>query len=783
MQIGRFYISRFMFSLLLWLVLMVAMTSCSSTKHVPQGKYLLDNVSIKVEGTKDLKPESMYPYLRQVQNHKVLGGMKLQLMVYNISGRDSTSRFNRWIRKIGAPPVIYDSILTEASVNQLTRAMQNMGYMHAYVKVDTLARPEKKKMRVNYTLYPGKLYYISSLSYNIPDDSIKKIVMNDTLALPLKVNAPFDRSQLEAERQMITQRLRNRGYYSFNKEYVTFMADTAANSNDVNLVLNVRPPLGTSDVMRDGKHHPYYVRNVVFVTNYDAVKMRNSSEYVAADTIHYRSGFDVYYDEKYLRPSALDDCCFIEPNKMYRAINTDKTYQALQRLGIIRSVNISYEVVGVVDDKVWLDAFVLLSKDKSQSRSLTLEGTNSSGDLGFGVGVTYQHRNLAKGSEALNARFKVSYESISGDLSGFINHNYTEYTGDVGITFPKFMFPFLKKSFRQRVLASTEFSLSGSYQQRPEYTRVIAGIGWKYHWSQGNKKYNRRHILDLLDIYYVNLPKSNIKFIEEIKNPLLRYSYENHFIMRSAYTFYKSNKKTGIEARSIFQPNIYTIRVSGEIAGNLLYGISKLFNIRKDENNTYKILGISYSQYFKADADYSLTHKFSPRHGISFHVGAGIGVPYGNSSILPFEKRFYSGGANSVRGWNVRSLGPGAYISDNKVSNFINQCGDIRLDLSLEYRVKAFWVIELAAFIDAGNIWTIHDYENQPGGLFKFNTFYKQLAGAYGFGLRLDFTYFLLRFDLGMKAHNPAMGEDPWPLIRPKWSRDHTFHFSIGYPF
>ena len=169
---------------------------------------------------------------------------------------------------------------------------------------------------------------------------------------------------------------------------------------------------------------------------------------------------------------------------------------------------------------------------------------------------------------------------------------------------------------------------------------------------------------------------------------------------------------------------------------------------------------------------------------MAFHVGAGIAIPYGNSDVLPFEKRFYSGGANSVRGWGVRTLGPGSFNSNNKLSNFFYQCGDIRFDMNLEYRAKLFWVVELGLFIDAGNIWTIKDYkEDQPGGVFKFNKFYEQIAAAYGLGIRLDFKYFLVRMDMGMKAHNPASGQEHWPLLHPNFKNDSEFHFSVGYPF
>lgn len=182
-------------------------------------------------------------------------------------------------------------------------------------------------------------------------------------------------------------------------------------------------------------------------------------------------------------------------------------------------------------------------------------------------------------------------------------------------------------------------------------------------------------------------------------------------------------------------------------------------------------------------ADYAFTHNFSDRTSLAMHVGAGVAIPYGNSSVVPFEKRFYAGGANSVRGWGVRTLGPGSFATRNSQNSFIYQCGDIRFDASIEFRSKLFWVIEGAAFVDAGNIWTIRDYADQPGGVFKFNKFYEQLALAYGVGLRMNFTYFLVRLDMGMKAHDPASGQEHWPMLSPNFKRDSEFHFSVGYPF
>ena len=254
--------------------------------------------------------------------------------------------------------------------------------------------------------------------------------------------------------------------------------------------------------------------------------------------------------------------------------------------------------------------------------------------------------------------------------------------------------------------------------------------------------------------------------------------------MSMAYRYYFTNKRipSTLLRRYTLQPTIYTIRASIETAGNLLYLLSSVSGAQRHDG-MYELFGIKYSQYVKGEIDYAITRNFDSRHSLAFHVGGGLGVPYGNSSVMPFEKRFYAGGANGVRGWGVRTLGPGSYNSKNSVTDFINQCGDIRLDLSLEYRAKLFWVLEGGAFVDAGNIWTIHNYENQPGGMFRFDSFWKQIAMAYGVGLRFDFTYFLLRLDLGMKAYNPARDQERWPIIHPDWHRDATFHFAVGYPF
>ena len=763
-------------------MVLVGLFSCSSTKHVPQGKLLLDKVKINVtDPHRDVETNQLANYLRQNANHRVLGGLKLQLAFYNISGKDSTKWFNRWIQRVGTPPVIYDSTLTEASAEQLHTALSNRGFMNNTVTYRVDADSVKHKAIVNYDITLGEPYYIRSIDYDIPDESLREIILADTSRFNVRSGDLLNFNHLDEWRQGITENLRNHGYYAFNKEYITFIADTAADSRAVDLTLNSRDPYRNDHMPYYTEHEPFYVRDVVYVTDYDPVAMHDGLW--GADTVTMSSGVKVIEgSERYLRPDVLDECNHIEPGQLYNAEAITRTYRALGRLNILKQINIDVRPLGKVDGVLMVDTYVLLQPDKSQTVSVSLEGTNSEGDLGFGVGLDYEHRNIFKGAEVLSAKAKVSYESISGNIGGLINNNYSEYSTELGIRFPKFMAPFLKRSFKRKIQASTLFTVNFDYQARPEYTRVIAGGGWRYQWTERSRRMS--HTLTLLDLSVISVPKFNDEFFDRITNPLLRYSYQDHLIMRMGYNFYRTNKaEMNVLQMGRFQRDVFTIRANAEMAGNVLYGLSHLTKQKADADGSYKALGIRYSQYVKADADYSFTHYFDRRQSIAFHVGAGVAVPYGNSDVLPFEKRFYSGGANSVRGWGVRTLGPGSYNSNNSLSNFIYQCGDIRFDVNLEYRAKLFWVVELGLFLDAGNIWTIKDYEDQPGGVFKFNKFYEQIAAAYGAGIRLDFKYFLVRVDMGMKAHNPASGQEHWPLLHPRFKRDSEFHFSVGYPF
>ncbi|MBR5843084.1 MAG: BamA/TamA family outer membrane protein [Bacteroidaceae bacterium] len=758
------------------MLIVCAIVACSPTRHVPEGEYLLDHVSIKTD-TKEISASNLKTYIQQNPNYRIMGILPLQLTLYNLSGKDTTNFFNRWLRNLGDPPVLYSEEAMESSCYQLSKALSNMGYIHAEVTADTIVK--NRRMNITYNVKANEPFYIDTLIFDFPEADIDSIVRSQPTLI--KEGMLLNRSLLNQERDRLTAQLRNNGYFSFIKDYITFNADTMATSRGVELSVALHPMPSVVDVRKPRSYdyyHRYYINKVYVITD-PLLNNLNLSDIDVSNAIPYKHVEIVYGDNKYLSKQAIADNCFIEPGRVYNTDDINRTYTSFGRLTYLKSINIRFAQHEMSDENNLLDCYIFIAPGRAQNISAELEGTNSEGDLGVAAQLSYQHRNIFKGSETFTTEIRGAYESVSGTIQGIINNHYTELGGRMSLKVPKFVFPFISNDFSRRILATTDFDVSLNYQQRPEYTRIIAGAGWRYNWS----RQRHRHRLDLLDLNYVYLPQYMEGFLEQIApaNPLLRYSYEDHFIMGVGYNYYTSNISQNMPMQNATLRNAYTLRSSIETAGNLLYGISNAIGAPSDDG--YKIFGIRYSQYIKANIDYSYLHNFNKRHSLAMHAGFGIGLPYGNSTVMPFEKRFYAGGANSVRGWSVRSLGPGSYNGYNNYNSFIYQCGDIRLDLSIEYRAKLFWKVESAIFIDAGNIWTIDDYETQPGGAFRFDTFYKQIALAYGLGLRLNFDFVVIRADFGMKAYNPADNAVKWAIANPNFKRDFAWHITIGYPF
>lgn len=697
-------------------------TACSTGKYVQEGEYILDKVAV-VSDQSDYNASPLSQYVRQKEKPKLFSLFR-----------------NPFSRK----PVIYDTLQARLSCQDLMTAMQNEGYMNAGVSLYT--ETKGKKLKATYLLHPGQPFLIGKVNYDIQDEGILQLLHLDQPAnQQIKPGMRFTVETLDNERKRIAGLLSDNGYFRFNKDFIHFTADTIMGRKDIALTLQLRkykPNNNSPEV----DHTRYLIRDVLFQSN-------------DSDRIH-------------LRKQVLLNATAIKEGRPYDASALQRTYNNFARLQAVKYTNIKF---AEVPDTNLLDCHIQISTNKPSTISFQPEGTNTAGDLGAAASITYTNRNLFHGSEQLSIEFRGAYEAITG-LEGYQDQNYTEFSVETKLVFPRFLAPFLSKSFRRRQTASSEWAVSWDFQNRPEFHRRVFSSAWRYRWSEPKHHLNYR--FDLLDLNYVYMPWISSTFKRdyldnaENRNALLRYNYEDIFIMKTGFTVSYTD---GVDA----------VRANFESAGNLLNGVSKGFGFKTNSQGQHTLFNIAYAQYVKFDFDYTHLFQFDKRNALALHAGLGVAYPYGNSTVLPFEKRYFSGGANSVRGWSVRELGPGKFKGTDGRIDFINQTGDVKLDLNAEYRSSLFWKLQGALFIDAGNIWTLRNYAEQPGGQFKFTEFYKQIAASYGMGLRLNFDYFILRFDVGMKAINPAYESEKehWSIIHPKLSRDFDFHFAVGLPF
>lgn len=759
-----------------FLTVLLLLSGCSVSKFIPDGQYLLDEVHVRSDN-KEIKSSEMYSYVRQKPNSKWFSLVKLPMYIYCASGKDSTKWINKLLRKMGDAPRIYDPSVAEETRMQILSAVQNKGYLGAEVVLEE--KLKKNKIDAYYRISTGNPYMISSINYNIEDCVIRDLLMNDSIHSNLVEGMRFNVNVLEEERNRITQYLLNRGFYRFNKDYITFQADTVNGTYRIDLTMNIALN-EQNDGNNNSLHRQYKVRKVNYLMDIDNLAtVRNNPE---TDTVEYNQLSIIYNDRLFLRPGVIASHNRIEPGKLYSNRDVMATYSSLARLGILKYSNIRF-VEHFENDSSYLDAYVSLSRNKNKTLAFQIEGTNSAGDLGAAASVTYTHRNLFKGSETFNIKARGAYEAVTG-LEDYANNNYTEYGIETNLEFPEFMFPFLKSDFKKRVNAKSQVSAKYNWQIRPEFERTLASAAWSYRW---NSRKRASHRLDVLDINYIYMPYRSNTFIEYLNymdeiNPLLRYSYEDLFIVRLGYTY--TYNSAGVSTQQTAKKSSYSIRFNIEESGNLIYGLSKLIHKKPLDGESYRVGNISFAQYVKLDFDFAKNIMIDDRNALVFHIGTGVAVPYGNSKSLPFEKLYFSGGANSVRGWSVRSLGPGGYRGASGSLDYVNHTGDIKLDMNVEYRTHLFWKLNGAAFIDAGNVWTLKDRYSDSTGQFSFKRFYKEIAVSYGLGIRFDLDFLILRFDGGMKAINPMeTGVDRYPLIKPDFSRDFAFHFAVGYPF
>ncbi len=457
----------------------------------------------------------------------------------------------------------------------------------------------------------------------------------------------------------------------------------------------------------------------------------------------------------------------------------NRTYRNLSELGPIRYTNINFresDSTSNTDLIKFLDCNIELTRKKVQSYQTELAGTNSGGDLGIRGNLTYQNLNLFRGAEIFNMR-------LTGAIEALKNRSHNKYTSmkeigaETGIIFPKFFSPFRLEKFVRKYSPKTSIFASYNFQSRPDYTRSIANASFSYKW---NSSPYITHTIWPIEVNYINIydSLSSKEFLDSIKLTPLGYSFEDHIVNVIRYGFELNNQSIR------HNRDFFYLHFNVESAGNIVNFVNKKIDTHEEQQQQYLLFNVPYFQYIRSDVDLRYYNVIDKQNKFAYRIYAGIGVPYGNSSTMPFEKKFFAGGPNSIRAWTSRDLGPGSDTSSNSFA-YPNKSGDIKLEGNIEYRFKVIWKMEGAIFLDAGNVWAIHPEEGKPGADFEWNRFYKEIALGTGLGVRVDFSFFLLRVDFGLKVRDPALAEnDRWiPVFRNFSFNDLHLNFGIGYPF
>jgi len=754
---------------------------------VSDDDFLLSKLKIDIDN-KEISQSELKSVVKQKPNVKILGVLKFHLGLFNLSSKKRNNGFSRWLRKIGEEPIIYDEFKTKRSSKQLEQFLKNKGFYNAIVD-DTLT-VKAKKATITYRIKTGKAYtynkiyrQLKSLPASFYPQRLQKIELDDKSRLReyivrdtnfslLKNKANVDSDVLDSERVRISKMLRNKGYFNFSKENVHFHLDSAKNNNSMDMFVGIEKP------SKIRKYEKYYFGKIKVLLDYNKKNIisKDSLYLNGLDSIEYKNIIFVYNNKMKIKPGVLKRNIYFTQGELYKLKSVEESYIALQSLRQYKFVNIKF----IEKENNILDCTIQLTPLKRQSYTFEIEGTNSSGNLGAAGSYTYQHRNIFKGAEIFSLKLSGAQERVLDSKKE--TFDASEMAVEVKLNLPKFLIPFFSvDKFKREYKPKTLIALSNSYQKRPDYTRTIADASFGYYWR--SSKFIS-HILNPIELNFIQVKNLSDEFISSIRNKYISNSFKNHLITNTRYTLLFTNEHKRLNY------DYHYLRFNAELSGNTLNAINKILktnqynssDVEGVNDNYYKILNVRYSQYVKADIEYRFNHYMNKANSIVYRFFAGVGLAYGNLKILPFSKSYFSGGANGIRAWQIRSLGPGKF-SDNSL--FYNNAADMKLEANIEYRFKLIWSLEGALFIDAGNIWSVNDIDDREGATFKINKFYKEIAIGTGTGLRADLTFIVLRLDLGFKLKNPAFPEGNRWLSTNKFFRSEniTYNIGIGYPF
>ena len=822
--------------------------SCSPIKYIPENEHFLKEYKINSENKEVLdfnidnyvkqKPNKkvlgVYIYARvynivdPVKEAKREEERKPKEEAMNrerlAKGKDPKEKFHftRWFRKIGEEPVLYSALQSRNSSRQIETLLHNKGYFLA--KVANSVKFAGKKASVSYHIQPGKPYKVKSFKDSINDNNIRELVHTYFAQNPVKMDVNLVGDNFAKLRNSIYQLLLNNGYYKFSKEYIFFEIDTLAGNYQADITMTIKDPVSVDPGGNtiETSHEQYKLDKFFIYPDYepkDIIK-KTDNTLITHDTIPVQENVYFLINKKNkFRKSVLTQGLVIKHDSLYQEEKIQSTFKYFGSLANFRLINIDFdennEFIDTSRHKInKLDTHIKLTPSTPQSFTVELEGNITSGRYGMGTNFNYQHLNIFGGAEILNIQFKV--ELNNQDPGVVVQDSYfneTEYGVNTSIQFPKLITPFNTDKLYQKNFPNTRFSLGYNFRYNSNFRRNIFSTTFGYNWKS-DKQYT--HELNPLQFNLVKLKDMSLSYTRDLLlTNQLKEKYD-HVILGSFYAFTLNTQDIKRNRDFMY------FKLTAEFAGNFLFlahslikpyklgsgdyqrevfqilansidsltqeEADELVDIKVEELNDslpgfYTIFGLPYAQFFKTEIDYRYYNILNSKNELVYRINTGVILPYGNSYYAPQESQFFLGGASSMRAWQARTLGPGSYGSQSDTIQ-IYQYGDVKLEMNIEYRFKLFWMLEGALFLDAGNIWSLYEYNVDQSKNFRLNKFYKEIALGTGIGFRFDLSFFIIRFDFGLKLHNPALAEgERWLNISNVQNRDWTFNFGIGYPF
>ncbi len=775
------------------ILIALSLSACNTTRKTErrEGKLLVKN-TIKYKNPY-LPYDELEGFLQQAaMPGRMAPFFRPGVFFYENSFKGKETKFRLFERKsLGTKPVIFDMNMTLSTVNKLEIYLRNKGFYHA--TVSDSVKYKRKTALVTYNINSGPPCIVNSFVYNIPDSIMRSYIMSDTANGKLREGMIYDTYVLDDDRDRIATLLRNNSYFDFSQSDIYYTVDTSGAGLAANVVLQIKKQKvnlqGSPESLMEITHQRYFLKNIYINPDADITQ-----QLIPHDTLtfHYHrnksdtvgSAVYILYNKKLtLKPSFLSSSLNFASGDPYSQASANRTYKKLISQGIISSANISMirhqpETFHPADTQ-WLDCNIRLIRNNLNTFSLGTEGTNAGGRLGMGVNTSIQNRNLFRGAEVLSLKLKTSAElqgslstsSQDGDKYLYI-FSTLEGSAEVSIDFPRLVIPYRSLYQAYNRQGRTSLSAGIGYEQRPLYSRSISTSAWSYKW---NKNEQISFVFTPLELNYIKIfPSDSFNtYLASLSDPQYKSQFSDHLLTMVRFSVIVSNM--GISKQS----NQFFFRLNAETSGNSFYMIDNLSNKEVPAEGYYQRLNVRYSQYVRTDFDFRKFWKLRYDNTLAFRFMGGVAQPYGNSVSMPFEKSFWLGGANDMRGWRIRSLGPGGY-ADPDIR--YDKTGDIMLQSSIEQRFPIYSFLLGSLFVDAGNIWLRKESEDFPDGAFKLNTFYKQIAVDAGIGFRFDFSFFIFRIDAAVPVHNPAR-TTAWFNSEDFRFRKAIWNFGIGYPF